>query len=272
MPSIRILLADDHTLLRDAVAELLHMEDDLQVVAAAGDVSGAVALAAEHRPDVALLDIHMPGNEHPPTTLSRLRQAAPDMRVLVLSMYDDARLARELVGLGIRGYLHKSVTAGALVSAVREAATVNRTITLSLPPEKLSAVSARGPLSPREEQVIQLAAKGLSNHQIARALDITEGTVKRHMSNIFEKLGAQSRVEAANIAVSQGYIASPAAAFQAERPAARRGGWDAPAPGRRGAEAERGRATATRTARRTARSAYMPIPIPPPTGTTAPVT
>ncbi|TDQ48474.1 response regulator [Actinorugispora endophytica] len=221
MSSIRILLADDHTLLRNALTELLHMENDFEVVAVAGDVSEALRLAALHQPDVALLDIQMPGNEQPAATLHRFRQSAPRMQVLVLTMYDDARLAQELLPLGIRGYLHKSVTGGALAAAVRSASTPNGTVTLSMSPAILSAPSPRGPLSPREEQVLQLAARGLSNHQIARRLEITEGTVKRHMSNIFDKLGAQSRVEAANIAVSRGLIASPVAPSQPRHTAAR---------------------------------------------------
>ncbi|MFC7331445.1 response regulator [Marinactinospora rubrisoli] len=217
MPSIRILIADDHTLLRNALTELLHMEKDFQVVAVAGDASEAVRRAAEHQPDVVLLDIQMPGNDHPPTTLQRFRRVAPATQVLVLTMYDDARLAKELLPLGIRGYLHKSVTAGALASAVREASSPASTVTLSLSPEMLSEAPAKGPLSPREVQVIELAARGLSNYQIARKLDITEGTVKRHMRNIFDKLGAQSRVEAANIAVASGLIASPIVVPRARR-------------------------------------------------------
>ncbi|RCV49429.1 response regulator [Marinitenerispora sediminis] len=143
MRSIRILIADDHTLLRNALTELLHMEKDFEVVAVAGDASEAVRRAAEHQPDVVLLDIQMPGNDHPPTTLQRFRRVAPAAQVLVLTMYDDARLAKELLPLGIRGYLHKAVTARALASAVREASSPASTVTLSLSPEMLAATPRR---------------------------------------------------------------------------------------------------------------------------------
>ncbi|MCD9143684.1 response regulator [Streptomyces albireticuli] len=214
MDTIRILIADDHTLLRNALAEILQTTDEFEVVATAGSAPEAIRLAAEHQPDITLLDIGMPGNAHPPTTVRKLQQAAPSGGVLVLTMHDDPQLVQALLPLGIRGFLHKTVSHQALFAAVREATTPGSRITLSLSAESLAAPPppAPGPLSPREAQVVELAAHGLSNYQIARRLDITEGTVKRHMRNIFDKLGVGSRVEAANKSVELGLIEPPVAA------------------------------------------------------------
>ncbi len=211
---IRILIADDHTLLRSALAELLGTEADFEVVGLAGDVAETLRLAAELEPQVVLLDIEMPGNHNPPATVRALQQAVPGVGILVLTMHDDPRLVQALLPLDIRGFLHKTVTHQALAAAVRDACTLGSRVTLSLLAHSLAAPAPAGPglLSPRELQVVELAAHGFSNYRIARRLEITEGTVKRHMRNIFEKLGTGSRVEAANKAVGMGLIAPPATA------------------------------------------------------------
>lgn len=242
MDEIRILIADDHTLLRDALAELLGGEDDLNVVAVAGSAEQAVRLAGGNRPDVVLLDIEMPGNRSPAETIGRLREAAPGVRILVISMHDEAALVRSMLPLGISGFLHKTVTHKALSEAVRSACTPGAPVTVSLScADTLLAAplgpAAAGPLSPREYEVVELVAQGLSNYQIARRLDIVEGTVKRHMRSIFDKLQARSRVEAVNRAVERGLIAPPV-----------------PTP-----------------RRRPIGHLQTPIPMPPPTGRTAPV-
>ncbi|WP_158883281.1 response regulator [Amycolatopsis anabasis] len=211
MKETRILIADDHTLLGNALAELLEAEPDLSVAGVAGSVDEALRLAAEHRPHVVLLDIEMPGNERPQDTVRRLQHVRPGVRVLVLTMHDDTALVRLLLAAGIAGFLHKTVTRHALVAAVRGARLPGNPVTVSLSANQLlrPEPAEPGPLSPREAEVIELVAKGLSNYQIARRLDIVEGTVKRHMRSIFDKLAARSRVEAANKAVQMGLIPSP---------------------------------------------------------------
>ncbi|MFI9204234.1 response regulator [Streptomyces sp. NPDC053048] len=211
MDPIRILIADDHTLLRNALAELFQIEGGLEVVAVAGDVPALLHLASEHQPDIVLLDIEMPGNEAPQTTVRKLRDVSPDVKIVVLTMHDDPTLVQSLLPLGIRGFLHKTVTRQTLSAAVRDACTPGSPVTVSLSEGRLAAgaTAPHGPLSPRETEVIDLAAQGLSNYQIARRLGIAEGTVKRHMRNIFDKFQARSRVEAANKAVEIGLIAHP---------------------------------------------------------------
>lgn len=218
MSLFRVIIADDHTLLRDALAELIRGMGDFDVVAAVGDAPGMVAAVGEHRPDVVLMDIEMPGNEDPGRTIRALQAASPTTKIMVLSMHDDPRLLQALLPLGIRGYLHKTATHRSLTAALRDACTQDG-LTVSLPPRSRPAPGPepepepdREVLSPRELEVIALVAAGLSNRRTATQLGLTEGTVKRHMRNIFTKVGATSRVDATNKAVAAGLIPAPATA------------------------------------------------------------
>ncbi len=219
MSSIRILIADDHTLLRNALAELLQAQDGLDVVAAAGSVPEALRLAAEHRPHVVLLDIEMPGNHNPLSTVRQLQHIVPDVRILVLTMRDEPALVQSLLPLG-RGLPHRTLTHQALCAAVRDACEADGgPVTVLLSADGLTdPAPVTGPLSPREHEVISFAAQGLSNYQIARRLDIAEGTVKRHMHSIFDKLGARCRLAAVNRAVELGLIVPPVPAAPRDRP------------------------------------------------------
>ncbi|MFE2496827.1 response regulator [Streptomyces scopuliridis] len=220
MTRYRIVIADDHTLLRDALAELIRGMGDFDVTAAVGDAPAAIAMAAEHRPDVLLMDIEMPGNEDPARTVRAVQAASPDTKIMVLTMHDDPRLLQSLLPLGIRGYLHKTATHHALVAALRDACSQDG-LTVSLPPRPRSEPDPRprpDVLSPRELEVIALVAAGHSNRRAATQLGLTEGTVKRHLRNIFAKLGAVSRVDAVNKAVAAGLIPPPSAAPRGLRP------------------------------------------------------
>ncbi|MFE2845117.1 response regulator [Streptomyces scopuliridis] len=220
MTRYRIVIADDHTLLRDALAELIRGMGDFDVTAAVGDAPAAITMAAEHRPDVLLMDIEMPGNEDPARTVRAVQAASPDTKIMVLTMHDDPRLLQSLLPLGIRGYLHKTATHHALVAALRDACSQDG-LTVSLPPRPRSEPDPRprpDVLSPRELEVIALVAAGHSNRRAATQLGLTEGTVKRHLRNIFAKLGAVSRVDAVNKAVAAGLIPPPSAAPRGLRP------------------------------------------------------
>ncbi|TXS06459.1 DNA-binding response regulator [Streptomyces sp. col6] len=212
--SVRILVADDHTLLREALCDLLRSEPGFEIVAQAGNGEDAIRLAAAHRPDVVLLDIEMPRND-PPATVRRLLQGDPGLRIIVLSMYDGQQLVQELLHLGISGYLHKSTGRETLISAVRsrEGGGELRTVTVSVSPDSLrapqQAPDSAGGLSDREAEVLTLVAQAMSNRQIAVKLGIAEGTIKRHMRNIFTKLDAVSRIDAVNKAVERGLLPQP---------------------------------------------------------------
>lgn len=211
---IRILAADDHTLLRTALAELLNAEDDLQVVAQASSGRALAELVERHQPHVLLLDVEMP-DHHPRAAVRGLLERFPALRIIILTMYDDQPLVHELLQLGARGYLHKSVSRAALLSAVRNAAREDDQITILVPRSGYTAggdhthEQETGPVSPREREVLTCVAEAMSNRQIAARLGITEGTVKRHLRNIFDKLEAVSRIDAVNKALAQKLIAAP---------------------------------------------------------------
>ncbi len=202
-----ILIVDDHALFREGLREILEAQGDLVVVGEAGDSESAVALAAEKQPHVVLLDVEIPGDEVT-TTVGRIRDLSPSSQVIILSMYDGPQLVQSLLTAGIRGYLLKSVHWQELVSAIRSARSDEGRILLAVSRESLAQVE--GPsssvLSDREREVLELAAQALSNTQIASRLSLTEATVKRHLRNIFVKLGAVSRIDAVNKAVAASLI------------------------------------------------------------------
>lgn len=207
---IRVLIADDHALFRAGLREILAIEQDFAVVGEAGDGERAVSQVADQRPDVVLLDEEMPG-EHVSSIVRRILQICPACRVIILGMYDGP-LVHELIALGVAGYLVKDVTPQELVSAIRGGHGVDGRVVLSVSRECLLSVSspaASGALSQRELQVLELASNAMSNAQIARRLLLTEATVKRHLRNIFGKLGATSRLDAMNKAVAAALLPPP---------------------------------------------------------------
>ncbi|KOX34880.1 hypothetical protein ADK67_02650 [Saccharothrix sp. NRRL B-16348] len=211
------MLADDHVILREMLRESLSAEPDFAVVADVGDGMALVSAAAELSPDVVLLDIDMPGIPAA-LTVQRLREVAPRTRVVVLSMYDTPAFVQDMLAQGVRGYLSKGVSRQHLVSVIRSTVRDGRSVQISVSPEAASIdrnEERETPLSRRERGLLELVAQALSNRQIAARLGITEATVKRHLHNIFAKIGAVSRIDAVNKAVDAGLISSA----QAPRPA-----------------------------------------------------
>lgn len=198
-PVTRVMLVDDHAILRDGLREILEAEPDLRVVAEASNSDQAVALSAAYHPDVVVLDVDIPGDSVT-VTLGRILAATPRASVLILSVYDEPHTVRQLLDRGIRGYLLKSVNRHDFVAAVRGVHRDPERIVLSISRDSLRQVNGGSPglLSEREREVMALVAGAMSNAQIARRLNITEGTVKRHLRNIFTKLGAVSRIDAVN--------------------------------------------------------------------------
>jgi DNA-binding NarL/FixJ family response regulator len=204
---ITIVIVDDHAILREGLREILEAQDDMVVAGEAGDSASAIALIAEKRPDVVLLDVEIPGADAT-TTVSRIRALSPSSKVIILSMYDGPRLLRGLLAAGVRGYLLKSVRRQELVTAIRTAHRDAGRVVLDVSRESLARAQdpALDPLSAREREVLELTARALSNAQIAARLGLTEATVKRQLRNIFGKLDAVSRIDAVNKAAAASLI------------------------------------------------------------------
>jgi DNA-binding NarL/FixJ family response regulator len=196
--TISVVLVDDHTLFREGLAELLTSDPAFHVVAQGSDGADALALVAKHHPDVVLVDIEMPG-PGARATVSQLRQQHSDTQVIVLTMHDEPELVRELLGRGAAAYLVKTIARQELIAVVRSVVTSRDNILLSVSRSTINQLGKPRPsatLSARELEVLQLTAQALSNAQIGRYLAITEGTVKRHLTNVYAKLGAVSRIDA----------------------------------------------------------------------------
>lgn len=201
----RILLVDDHPMMRRGLRDLLAMEDDLHPVGEAGSGQEALRVAQELEPDLILLDLNMPGMDGL-ETLKRLRDAEVDARIIMFTVSDDQSHVLEALRNGADGYLLKDMDAEQLVAQVRLAArgklALSPELTMVLAeairerPKTSSQVQASS-LTKREKDVLRWIAKGQSNKMIARKLDITEGTVKVHVKRLLNKLGMRSRTEAA---------------------------------------------------------------------------
>ncbi|WP_369137348.1 response regulator [Modestobacter versicolor] len=195
---LQVLLVDDHRLFRESLGALLGVHEGIEVVAEASNGEEAVRLARQHRPDVVLLDVEMPG-QSVLTSLVEIRSASPTTRIVVLTMHENTTLARQLLLRGASAYLIKTIGHHELVAAIR--ATAERgtdMVTLSVSRGGLAGLAASGApvLSDRELEVLALVSRAHSNASIAQELRISEGTVKRHLSNINTKLGATSRLDA----------------------------------------------------------------------------
>ncbi len=219
MDKIRVMLADDHILVREGTKELLEREDDLQVVAEAGDGEEAVRLAAEYSPDVLIMDVAMPRlNGIEATKL--VKAANPAIAVLVLTAYDDDQYIFAFLEAGAAGYLLKDVCMDDLIAAVRAVhegeSVLHPTITrkvidyFSRRADRQRADererSAIEQLTNREIEVLRLAARGMTNQEIARELTISVRTVQVHLSNVFGKLEVGSRTEAVLYALRKGWL------------------------------------------------------------------
>jgi len=209
----RILIADDHGLVRRGLRLILDAQPDLEVVAEAGDGAEAVKLALTAEIDLAILDISMPRMTGLQAT-RELRQRRPDLRVLVLSMHESEHYLYEALRAGASGYVVKKVADRDLVEACRATmrgepflypGAVTALITAYLQGVR-NGQEPRDLLTPRETEVIKLVAESYTNRQIADALTISEKTVDRHRANILEKLGMRDRVELTRYAIRNGLI------------------------------------------------------------------
>ena len=209
-----MLVADDHALVRHGIAEMLSTDRGIEVVAEAQDGMQAVALAGRMKPDVVILDVEMPvmGGQ---AALRKLLDLSPPPKVVIVTVFADEPHVRELLALGANAYLSKNASLDDLISAVRSVAAEDSTnrdddVMLVLPRHTFEeGVSTRASsLTPREMELLLLAARGMNNLQIAQSLHLSERTVKRHLSNVYKKIDVHSRGAATKKALSEGWISA----------------------------------------------------------------
>ncbi|MEP9364584.1 response regulator transcription factor [Nocardioides sp. CN2-186] len=200
---IRLLLADDQALVRGALSALLSLEPDLEVVAEVGSGDEVVAATLEHRPDVALLDVEMPGMDGI-TATAAVREAAPDTRVLIVTTFGRPGYLRRALQAGASGFVVKDTPAAQLADAVRRVHAGLRVVDPALATDSL--VAGESPLTARETDVLQAARDGSSVAAIAGKLFLSEGTVRNHLSSAIGKTGATNRAEAVITAEGNGWL------------------------------------------------------------------
>jgi len=201
---IRVIIADDHPVVRDGLASIVNQQVDMQVVGEAGDGEAALSLYTTHQPDVMILDLRMPKLDGA-AVVQRVLEQFPKARLLIMTTYDgDEDIFRSL-SQGAKGYLLKDTPRQEILAAIR-AVSEDRPYTSSSVATKAVQRMAKPSLTPRELKVLQHIAEGFSNKEIARRLDITEGTAKTHVKSILTKLDAISRTEAVAVAHRRGLV------------------------------------------------------------------
>jgi NarL family two-component system response regulator LiaR len=215
MEKIRVLLAEDHVVVREGTRELIRREQDMEVVGEAGDGEEAIELATKLCPDVVIMDIAMPKVNGIEAT-KRIKELHPATAVLILTAYDNEQYIFALLEAGAAGYLLKNVRRSELIDAVRAVyagESVLHPVVTRKVLQRFSGGKGRGTeeggreiLSEREMEVLRLASKGISNKDIARELVVSARTVQAHLGNIFNKLGVGSRTEAVLYALRKGWF------------------------------------------------------------------
>ena len=209
--SIKVLLADNHTMFRQGIASILADYGGMEVVGQTDNDEGAVELASLTKPDVVVMQVQMPISRAR-ENLRRMREIAdPAPKVVIVTMIEDPREVRELMDLGASAYIVKSASAEHLVAAVRTAILDPKSknnVVVGMPRALLEEAEegSEGVLTGRELEILLLAARGLSNHQIAAKVYLAEGTVKRHLTNTYHKMGVGSRGEATRMALHEEWI------------------------------------------------------------------
>jgi two-component system response regulator DesR len=201
--SVRVLIAEDQAMVRGALAALLALEGDIEIVAEASRGDEVVPAALDTLPDVALLDIEMPGSDGL-TAAAALRERFPSCRVIILTTFGRAGYLRRAMESGAVGFLLKDAPASELATAIRRVMAGERVVDPGLAAAALS--EGESPLSEREREVLAASANGATIEDVARKLYLSEGTVRNYLSTAIKKLGARNRVEAARLAEQKGWL------------------------------------------------------------------
>jgi NarL family two-component system response regulator LiaR len=201
---IRIMVVDDHTMVRDGLKVFLSVYDDIDVVAEAQDGQQALELCAQTKPDVVLMDIVMPGMDGP-TATKRIRSDFPNIQVIALTSFLEPDLVQDAIQSGAISYLLKDVHADKLASSIRDAfqghGTIDSTAAQVLVQSSRRPIPPTYDLTPREIEILSLLAEGKTNKEIAQQLTLSPGTVRFHVSNVLSKLGVSNRTEAVSLAI-----------------------------------------------------------------------
>src|SRR5215213_7622400 len=209
MAALRVHLADEHTMFREGLESILSSREDVEVVGRSTTGEEAAALVRETKPDLVItqLDMQIKTAEE---ILEGIRQASPGSKIVVLTMFDNLHYLKALSKMGIDAYLHKTSSAQELIATIEAASRYpgGNNVVVSMPRGLLERMGDEpvGALSERETEVLVLAARGFSNHQIATELNLAEATVKRHLANVYQKIGVRSRSEAVRTALMEQWI------------------------------------------------------------------
>ena len=201
--TIRVLLAEDQAMVRGALTALLTLEEDIEIVAEASRGAEVVPSALDTLPEVALLDIEMPGGDGL-SVAAQLRERLPFCRVIILTTFGRVGYLRRAMGSGAAGFLLKDAPASELASAIRRVMNGERVVDPGLAVAALS--DGESPLTGREREVLAASANGATIEDVARELHLSEGTVRNYLSTAIKKLGARNRVEAARLAELKGWL------------------------------------------------------------------
>ncbi|WP_329202993.1 response regulator transcription factor [Streptomyces sp. NBC_01435] len=201
---IRVLLADDEHLIRDAVAALLSYEDDLLVVAEAASGAEALAMARAHRPDVAVLDLQMPVGTDGVAAAAALRTELPACRTMIVTSHGRPGHLKQALAAGVRGFVPKTVSAQQLAEIIRSVHAGDRYVDPELAADAISAGDS--PLTAREAEVLEMAADGAPIAEVARRASLSPGTVRNYLSSATAKLSADNRHTAVRIARERGWV------------------------------------------------------------------
>ncbi len=203
-PQIRVMVIDDHQIVRQGLVALLNTEDDLTVIAEGSDGQQAIELFKQHAPDVTLMDLRMPrigGVE----AINHIRRITPDAKIIVLTTYDGDEDIFRALQAGAQSYLLKGVSFEDLIEAIRVVHAGQKRIPAEVA-ERLAERFSVEPLTGREQQVLELIVRGRSNKEIGTELKISEATVKSHINSLLSKLGVTDRTQAATTAIQRGLV------------------------------------------------------------------
>jgi NarL family two-component system response regulator LiaR len=204
MSVIKVMIVDDHLMVRDGLKVFLSVYEDIEVVGEAGNGREALRLYAQLQPDVILLDMVMPEMDGP-ATIETMRERGWPVQVIALTSFDDQEMVQRAIQAGAVGFLHKDVHAGRLAQAIRDAAQGKGTLDVAAAQALIRGARQPQPLghdlTPREREVLALLVQGKTNRELSQALTISEATVRLHVSNILGKLQAGNRTEAVSVAL-----------------------------------------------------------------------